>query len=143
MNRSTAKKLKLISGIGVILLLVVIGFSALDGFVSQYKTVSDVVNNPGDYTSRQVMVEGYVVIESINWEPPVLTFTMTDGINELDVRYEGVLPGSFPVVNVGNESEIDVVAIGSMTLAGEFDAGSILVKCPSKYEQKLNVTSLE
>ncbi len=143
MNRSTAKKLKLVSGIGVILLLVVIGFSALDGFASPYKTVSDVASNPGDYTGRQVQVEGFVVIESISWEPPILTFTMTDRVNELDVHYEGVLPGSFPVVNVGSESEIDVVAIGSMTLAGEFEAGQILVKCPSKYEQKLNGTSFE
>lgn len=143
MNKKDAKKLKLVSGIGVILLLVVIGFSALEGFASPYKTVSDVVNNPQDYTGRHVQVEGYVVIESISWEPPILTFTMTDGINQLDVRYEGVLPGSFPVVDVGGESEIDVVAIGTMTLSGEFDADNILVKCPSKYEQKLNETSLE
>lgn len=143
MDRKTAKKIKLISGIGIILLLVVIGFSALGDFASPYKTVSDVALSPGDYTGRQVQVEGNVVIETINWEPPVLTFTMTDGVNELDVRYEGVLPGSFPVGDIGSESEIDVVAIGSMTLAGEFEAGSILVKCPSKYEQKLNETSLD
>jgi cytochrome c-type biogenesis protein CcmE len=143
MDRKTAKKLKLISGIGVILLLVVIGFSALEGFASPYKTVSDVVNSPGEYTGRQVQVEGYVVIDSISWVPPVLTFAMTDGVNQLDVRYEGVLPGSFPVTDIGSESEIDVVAIGSMTYTGEFEAGQILVKCPSKYEQKLNETSLE
>jgi cytochrome c-type biogenesis protein CcmE len=68
---------------------------------------------------------------------------MTDGENQLDVRYEGVLPGSFPVGGIGSESEIDVVAIGSMTYDGEFAAGQILVKCPSKYEQKLNETSLD
>ena len=143
MDRKAAKKIKLISGIGIILLLVVIGFSALGDFASPYKTVSDVVQSPGEYTGRQVQVEGDVIIESIVWEPPVLTFTMTDGVNELDVRYEGVLPGSFPVGGVGSESEIDVVSIGSMTFAGEFEAGSILVKCPSKYEAKLNETSLE
>jgi cytochrome c-type biogenesis protein CcmE len=143
MDRKTAKKIKLISGLGVILLLVAIGFSALDAFASPYKTVSDVVLSPGDYTGRQVQVEGDVIRESIVWEAPVLTFTMTDGINELDVRYEGVLPGSFPVGGVGDESKIDVVSIGSMTLAGKFEAGQILVKCPSKYEAKLNETSLE
>lgn len=143
MDRKTAKKIKLISGLGVIILLVAIAFSALDGFASPYKTVSEVVQSPEKYTGRQVQVEGDVVIESIVWEPPVLTFTMTDGVNELDVRYEGVLPGSFPVSGVGSESEIDVVAIGSMTIAGEFKAGQILVKCPSKYEKKLNETSLD
>jgi cytochrome c-type biogenesis protein CcmE len=143
MNRSTAKKLKLVLGIGVILLLVVIGFSALEGFASPYKTVTDVVSRPGDYTGRQVQVEGYVVIDSISWEPPVLTFTMTDGENHLDVRYEGVLPGSFPTGEISTESKIDVVVIGSMAQTNEFIAGQVLIKCPSKYEQKLNETSLD
>lgn len=143
MDRKTAKKVKLILGIAVILILVVIGFSALGGFASPYKTVTDVVSNPQEYTGRQVQVEGDVVIESISWEPPVLTFIMTDSENQLNVRYEGVLPGSFPVSGVGSESEIDIVAIGSMTSASEFTAGQILVKCPSKYEQKLNETSLD
>jgi len=143
MDRKTAKQLKLFSGIGVIVLLVVIGFSALDGFASPYKTVSDVINSPEEYTKRQVQVEGDLVMDSIIWEPPLLLFTMTDGENLLDVRYEGVLPGSFPITDVGSESEIDIVSIGQMTSAGEFEAGQILVKCPSKYEQKLNETSLE
>ena len=143
MDRKTAKKLKLFSGIGLIVLLVVIGFSALDGFASPYKTVSEVMGDPGEYTNRQVQMEGYVVIDSISWEPPVLTFMMTDGVSEVNVRYEGVLPGSFPVGGISSESEIDVVAIGSLNYSGEFEAGQILVKCPSKYEQKLNETSLE
>jgi cytochrome c-type biogenesis protein CcmE len=143
MNRKTAKKIKLISGIGVILILIVIGFSALEGFASPYKTVTDVVNNPQEYTGRQVQVEGYVVTDSINWVPPVLNFTLTDGETQLNVRYEGVLPGSFPVGSISSESKIDVVVIGSMAYTGEFAAGQILVKCPSKYEQKLNETSLD
>jgi cytochrome c-type biogenesis protein CcmE len=143
MDRKTAKKLKLVLGTGVIALLVMIGFSALDGFANPYKTVSDVVTSPGDYTGRQVQVEGDVIMDSISWEPPVLTFTMTDGVNRLSVRYEGILPGSFPVGDIGGESKIDVVSIGQMNPEGEFEAGSILVKCPSKYESKLNETSIE
>ena len=141
MDRKTAKKLKLVLGMGIIVFLVVVVFSALD-VANPYKTVSDVVTSPGDYTGRHVQVEGDVVMDSISWKPPVLTFTMTDGVNQLNVRYEGVLPGSFPVGDVGSESKIDVVSIGQMNLDGEFEAGSILVKCPSKYEQKLNETSI-
>lgn len=141
MDRKTAKKFKLVLGVGVIFLFIVIGFSALDGFVSPYKTVSDVVNHPQDYTNRHVQVEGYVVKDSVSWAPPVLKFAITDGENQLDVRYEGVLPGSFPIGKVGTQSKIDVVVIGSMADTGEFTADQILVKCPSKYEQKLNETS--
>lgn len=138
-DRNT-KRFKLILGVGIILLFVIIGFSALDGFVSPYKTVSDVVDHPQDYTGRLVQVEGYVVKESIDWLPPVLKFAITDGENQLDVRYEGVLPGSFPTGKTSDQSRIDVVVVGSMTDAGEFVAGQVLVKCPSKYEQKLNET---
>ncbi len=143
MDRKTAKKLKLISGGGVILLFIVIGFSALDGFVSPYKTVSDVVNNQGGYTDRQVQVEGDVVKETVSWNPPVLTFVITDGKNRLNVRYKGALPGSFPTGDVGTDSKIDVVVIGSVGEDKEFKANQVLVKCPSKYEQKLNETSLD
>lgn len=143
MDRKTAKNFKLVLGLGVILLFVVIGFSALDGFVSPYKTVSEVVSHPQDYTGRQIQVEGYVVKESISWLPPVLKFAVTDGKNQLDIKYEGVLPGSFPTGKIGNPSRIDVVVIGSMADTGEFLAGQVLVKCPSKYEQKLNESSLD
>jgi cytochrome c-type biogenesis protein CcmE len=142
-DRKTAKNFKLVLGLGVILLFVVIGFSALDGFVSPYKTVSEVVSHPQDYTGRQIQVEGYVVKESISWLPPVLKFAVTDGKNQLDIKYEGVLPGSFPTGKIGNPSRIDVVVIGSMADTGEFLAGQVLVKCPSKYEQKLNESSLD
>ncbi|MEE8402661.1 MAG: cytochrome c maturation protein CcmE [Candidatus Hydrothermarchaeaceae archaeon] len=141
MDRKTAKRSKLILGVGVIFLFIVIGFSALDGFVNPYKTVSDVVNHPQDYTNRHVQVEGYVVKDSVSWTPPVLKFAITDGENQLDVRYEGALPGSFPVGETGSQSKIDVVVIGSMADTGEFTADQILVKCPSKYEQKLNESS--
>ena len=143
MDRKTAKNFKLVLGLGVILLFVVIGFSALDGFVSPYKTVSEVVSHPQDYTGRQIQVEGYVVKESISWLPPVLKFAVTDGKNQLDIKYEGVLPGSFPTGKIGNPSRIDIVVIGSMADTGEFLAGQVLVKCPSKYEQKLNESSLD
>jgi len=142
-DRKTAKNFKLVLGLGVILLFVVIGFSALDGFVSPYKTVSEVVSHPQDYTGRQIQVEGYVVKESISWLPPVLKFAVTDGKNQLDIKYEGVLPGSFPTGKIGNPSRIDIVVIGSMADTGEFLAGQVLVKCPSKYEQKLNESSLD
>ncbi len=143
MDRKSAKKVKLIAGVGVILLFIIIGFSALDGFVSPYKTVSDVVNNQADYTDRQVQVEGDIVKETVSWNPPVLTFAITDGKNRLNVRYEGVLPGSFPTGDVSTDSKIDVVVIGSVGEDGEFKANQVLVKCPSKYEQKLNETSLD
>lgn len=141
MVRNSQKRFKLILGMGVILIFMVIAFSAMEGFVSPYKTVTEVTGSPEKYSERQVQVEGTIIKETINWAPPVLKFAITDGKNQVDVKYEGVLPGSFPTGRLDPNSEIDVVVIGSMSGEGEFAAGDILVKCPSKYEQKLNESS--
>lgn len=141
MDKKTAKNLKLVLGIAVILLCIVIGFSNIESFVNPYKTVSDLVSSPEKYLGRQVQVEGVVIENTIIWVPNTLTFVLTDGKEAMKVTYQGVLPSTFPVgKEIGEESKIDVVVIGSLTSLGEFKATQILVKCPSKYESRLNET---
>jgi cytochrome c-type biogenesis protein CcmE len=141
LDKKTAKNLKLGLGIATIILCIAIGFSALSGFVNPYKTVGDVVSNPERYMGRQLQVEGQVVEETISWIPNTLTFVLTDGRAEMKVTYKGILPSNFPAgKEIGSESRIDVVVIGSLISPGEFRATQILVKCPSKYELKLNET---
>jgi cytochrome c-type biogenesis protein CcmE len=140
LDRKTAKNIKIGVGILVIILCIAIGFSALSGFVNPYKTVSEVVLHSEKYIGKQVQVEGIVVEETISWIPPKLTFALTDGISKMNVVYVGILPGTFPVGReIGKESIIDVVVIGHLTPM-YFNATQILVKCPSKYELKLNET---
>jgi len=142
MNRKTAKKTKLVAGALVILLFIGIGFSALSGFINPYKTVSEVVQNPEDYANRLIQVEGYVVRDTVTWEPGDLEFNMTDGKLNLSVVYLDVLPANFPVnKNSSDDSRLEVVVIGSLTTPARFNATQILVKCPSKYEAALNETS--
>ena len=49
------------------------------------------------------------------------------GDTSLPVVYSGVVPDAF-------KQNADVVVEGSLTRAGTFEADSLLVKCPSKYE---------
>ena len=56
-----------------------------------------------------------------------LTFIITDGLESLDVVYKGTMPNNF-----GDQTQ--VVIEGKLDSSGEFQASSIMTKCPSKYE---------
>ncbi|NOZ58306.1 MAG: cytochrome c maturation protein CcmE, partial [Euryarchaeota archaeon] len=68
--------------VGVLVVLVFLGIAlstaTSESFVNPYKSVSDVVEDPGRYEGRQVQVQGYVVKESVEWAPRNLNFTLTD-----------------------------------------------------------------
>ena len=139
MDKKTAKNLKYLVGVAVVLVFVGIAFSTTtsESFVNPYKSVSEVVGKAQSYQGRQVQVQGYVVEGSVKWVPKNLNFTLTDGRASIRVAYYGVIPSTFPLGRkLGPNSRIDVVAIG--VLRGDtLVASKLLVKCPSKYEAKL------
>ncbi|WP_456474428.1 cytochrome c maturation protein CcmE [Candidatus Pyrohabitans sp.] len=140
MDRKTAKNLKYIVGIAVVLVFVGIAFSTTSSgsFVNPYKSVSEVVSNAQNYQGKQVQVQGYVVEGSVSWVPKNLNFTLTDEKATIKVAYYGVIPATFPLdKELDPNTQIDVVAIG--TLQGDtVIANKLLVKCPSKYEAKVS-----
>ena len=79
---------------------------------------------------RNVRVAGYVVGESIVWEPRDLhlAFDMTDESGKLSVVYSGARPDMF-------RDQAEVVVEGKMGQDGVFEARTMLLKCPSKYEE--------
>jgi cytochrome c-type biogenesis protein CcmE len=56
-----------------------------------------------------------------------ITFVMTDGERELPVNYSGQIPDTF-------EDEAEVIVEGIYRGMPQFDAATMLAKCPSKYE---------
>jgi cytochrome c-type biogenesis protein CcmE len=140
MDKKTAKNLKYLVGVAVVLVFVGIAFSTTssESFVNPYKSVSEVVNNAQSYQGKQVQVQGYVVEGTVSWVPKNLNFTLTDGKASIKVAYYGVIPATFPLdKEFDPNSQIDVVAIG--TLRGDtLIANKLLVKCPSKYEAKVS-----
>jgi cytochrome c-type biogenesis protein CcmE len=140
MDKKTAKNLKYLVGVAVVLVFVGIAFSTTtsESFVNPYKSVSEIVNNAQSYQGKQIQVQGYVVEGTVSWVPKNLNFTLTDGKASIKVAYYGVIPATFPLdKELDSNSRIDVVAIG--TLRGDtVIANKLLVKCPSKYEAKVS-----
>jgi cytochrome c-type biogenesis protein CcmE len=125
----SGKRLKFL--IGGLVIVVVVGyliFSAARGSAAYYLTVSE-LKEQGSST-RNVRVAGNVVGESIVWEPRDLHlgFDMVDESGRLSVVYSGARPDMF-------RDQAEVVVEGKMGPDGVFEARTMLLKCPSKYEE--------
>jgi cytochrome c-type biogenesis protein CcmE len=77
-----------------------------------------------------VRVAGFILGESIVWEPRRLrlSFDIVDEEGQLSVVHEGSRPDMF-------RDGAEVVVEGRLAPEGVFQAHTLLLKCPSKYEE--------
>jgi cytochrome c-type biogenesis protein CcmE len=128
-KRLSGQQLKfLVGGLIVVLVVGYLIFSAARGSAAYYLTVQE-LHEQGPST-RNVRVAGNVVGESIVWEPrdQHLAFDMVDESGQLSVVYSGARPDMF-------RDQAEVVVEGKMGPDGVFEARTMLLKCPSKYEE--------
>lgn len=112
----------------VIGLLIATGFS---GSTSDYLTVRE-VKALGPEQARNSRVAGAIVPDSVNWSTQdlLLTFAIEDETGQLAIAYHGPQPDMLV-------DAVEAVAIGKYDPAeGVFQAEELLMKCPSKYEEK-------
>jgi cytochrome c-type biogenesis protein CcmE len=75
---------------------------------------------------RRVRVGGLVELHSVQHDGETVSFRVTDGRNDVKVRYTGVLPDLF------REGQ-GVVAEGELTAGGTFAASQVLAKHDERY----------
>jgi len=117
--------------IGALLVVGALGYLALSGArenMVNYLTIPEVkAASAADYATG-VRVTGRVKPGSIN--PAAareVVFTVAGEGDTLRARYRGVVPDTF-------KDGADVVLEGRLNGRGEFEASTLLAKCPSKYE---------
>ncbi len=125
------KKKFLIAGLILLLPLVYLGYTGFIGASTTNYTVSELAEQGSSIYGDTVRVNGLVVAGSVQQEAQgrILRFSIVDagGQGSLPVFYQGVVPDTF---KVGNE----VVLEGQLNSDGVFQAGTLMPKCPSKYE---------
>jgi cytochrome c-type biogenesis protein CcmE len=129
-SRGWAKNLKFLVGVLIIVgAIAFLIFQSTKSTAVYYVTPSELKAN--SIYGEGVRVSGQLIKESIRWEPKTLTlhFNMTDGKETLPVVYQGPIPDTF-------ETGTDVVAEGKYAREGVFQASTLLVKCPSKYQSQ-------
>lgn len=141
-RRSKANRLKfIIAGLLIVSAMAVLAMQSFQSSAMFYLTVPELraeAATEGDgFYARQVRISGALHTDSIDWNAKAmnLKFHITEGGDMLPVEYNGVMPDTF------HHSET-VVAEGRFTREGVFQATTILVKCPSKYETEQGSGSL-
>ncbi len=128
MNKKMKKRLAVVSGIVVMVLIVVL---AVVGGETAAKavTVADVAD--GSLKGEKIQVSGNVVKNSYSTEGDTLTFSIYDPegdeAQELVVRYSGAASSTFG-------SEVTAICTGKIGDDGVLVATEMVTKCPSKYE---------
>jgi cytochrome c-type biogenesis protein CcmE len=94
-----------------------------------YFTVTEAKAQLRNGSREVVRVNGVVDFATVKWDAQKLDlyFDMVEGKNRIPILYHGVMPDTF------NQSE-SVVVEGTLNNKGVFDAKTLLVKCPSRYE---------
>ena len=103
-------------------------FVAASGSTAYYVTIQEIQEQGA--SQRNVRVAGNIVEESILWEPRDLRleFEIVDESGRMAVVYNGSRPDMF-------RDEAELVVEGKLSPDGIFEARTLLLKCPSKYEE--------
>jgi len=120
--------------LGGIVAAAVIGaliFTSFSGSTSEYLTVAE-IKALGPDQARDSRVTGAIVPDSVNWSTRDLhlTFEIEDETGNLAISYHGPQPDMLV-------DAVEAVVVGKYDLANQvFEAEELLMKCPSKYEEK-------
>ena len=120
--------------IGGLVVAVVIGAliaTSFSGSTSDYLTVAE-VKALGPDQPRDSRVAGAIVPDSVEWSTRDLhlIFRIQDETGQLAISYYGSQPDMLV-------DAVEAVAIGKYNPSTQmFEAADLLMKCPSKYEEK-------
>lgn len=122
------KKGKLVVIIVLPIIFIVLMMGLFTENISPYISVSDLKTE--NTQNRNVQLYGQVVLESIFFDNDsgMTTFDITDGNQSISVMHKGMINNL--------EHSTEVVAIGEYNNEF-FQADKVLVKCPSKYEERI------
>ena len=120
--------------LGGIVVAVVIGLliaTSFSGSTSEYLSVAE-VKALGPDQARDSRVAGEIVPNSVDWSTRDLhlTFAIEDGTGNLAISYHGPQPDMLV-------DAVEAVVVGKYDPDSQvFEAEELLMKCPSKYEEK-------
>lgn len=109
--------------------LVYLIYTGLHTATVYYMTVSEFRQQPAATATsgKPVRVAGNVVPGSITRDAGTVRFQISDPSGQMPVVYKGVVPDIFG-------DNIQVVVEGHPNAEGAFQAGTLLAKCPSKFQ---------
>ena len=123
------KKKFIIGAVIVVAAIVVLALNAFGDGATYYLTTSELAAQGDAAYGQNVRVAGGIAPGSIDIDTATRTlkFDVEDEDGQLSVVYQGTVPDTFQEGN-------DVVVEGVLGTDGIFQAKTLVVKCPSRYE---------
>ena len=121
----------LIGGVVVVVVIGVLIATSFSGSTSDYLKIAEVKALGSDQT-RNSRVAGEIVPNTVKWttQDLHLTFDIQDETGQLAISYHGPQPDMLV-------DAVEAVVVGKYDPAAQvFEAEELLMKCPSKYEEK-------
>jgi cytochrome c-type biogenesis protein CcmE len=152
----SSKKIIIISSIGIFIALAIIIFALLKTNITYYYSIQELINN-AELQNKKIKISGSVLGDSIttDFSTGEISFyaahipvdqneiennggielllhnaTIDPNTPKIKIIYNGIRPEL--LVN-----EAQVIASGSITKDNIFIANELLLKCPSKYEERI------
>ena len=131
-RRSGSRNLKFIVGglllIGIVVLLIMQATMSTGAY---YLTVNEIHAAGPSLVGQRVRLSGSVVDGSENWNPQEITLRFAvageDG-SQLPIVFYGPRPDNF-------QRAAEAIVEGELLADGAFQADTLLLKCPSRYEE--------
>jgi cytochrome c-type biogenesis protein CcmE len=119
--------------VGAVIIFAAIGFlvfNAMGSSGAYYMTVSELTEQAAEYHGKTVRVSGVVVDESVDYNASelILRFNIGDETNQLPIYFHGPRPDNFV-------RAAEAIVEGKYGDDGVLYANTLLLKCPSRYEE--------
>lgn len=119
--------------IGAAVIFLAIGFlvfNAMSSAGAYYMTVSELAESAEANVGKTVRVSGVVVDDSVDYNSAelILKFSIKDDANQLPIYFHGPRPDNFT-------RAAEAIVEGKYGEDGVLYANTLLLKCPSRYEE--------
>jgi cytochrome c-type biogenesis protein CcmE len=119
--------------IGAVVIFAAIGFlvfNAMSSSGAYYMTVAELTEQAGEYHGKNVRVSGVVIDDSVDYNASelILRFNIGDEAHQLPIYFHGPRPDNFV-------RAAEAIVEGKYGEDGVLYANSLLLKCPSRYEE--------
>lgn len=119
--------------VGAVVIFAAIGFlvfNAMSSAGAYYMTVPELSERAADYHGKKVRVSGPVIFESVDYNASelILRFSIGDENSQLPIYFHGPRPDNFV-------RAAEAIVEGKYGDDGVLYADTLLLKCPSRYEE--------
>ena len=134
-SKANSKVKFIVGGIVIVGLIAYLIVSSISSAGAYYREVGEVLTQQDALAGKNLRVSGNIVTESITYDAARLDLNFkisdpTDASKQLAIYFHGVQPDQ--ITREGASAIVE----GTLGTGGTVQANNLLLKCPSRYEEK-------